>query len=44
MREVEKPVPTVMETKTNPIRVAAADPVRIKKLSQAWSIGKQGGH
>ena len=41
MRDVEKPVPTVTATNSNPIRVAAAVPAIIKKLSQPWSIGKQ---
>ena len=39
--DVEKPVPTVTATNSNPIRVAAAAPAIIKKLSQPWSIGEQ---
>jgi hypothetical protein len=41
MLDVEKPVPTVTATNSNPIRVAAAVPAMRKKLSQPWSIGKQ---
>jgi len=38
-RGVDKPAPSVMATNSNPIRVAAAVPAIMKKLSQAWSIG-----
>jgi len=41
MLDFENPVPTVTATNTNPIRVAAAVPAIIKKLSQLWSIIKQ---
>jgi hypothetical protein len=41
MPDVDKPVPTVTATNSNPTRVAAAVPAIIKKLSQPWSIGKQ---
>jgi hypothetical protein len=41
MLDAEKPVPTVTATNSNPIRVAAAVPTIIKKLSQPWSIVKQ---
>jgi hypothetical protein len=34
MLDAEKPVPTVTATNSNPIRVAAAVPAIIKKLSQ----------
>jgi len=33
--------PTVTATNTNPIRVAAAVPAKIKKLSHPWNIIKQ---
>jgi hypothetical protein len=38
MRDVDKPVPTVTATNSNPTRVAAAVPAIIKKLPQPWSI------
>lgn len=41
MLDFENPVPTVTATNTNPIRVAAAVPAIIKKLSHPWSIIKQ---
>jgi hypothetical protein len=41
MLDVDKPLPTVTATNSNPTRVAAAVPAIIKKLSQPWSIGKQ---
>jgi hypothetical protein len=41
MSEGEKPVPTEMATKSNPIRAAAEVPAIIKKFSQPWNIGKQ---
>jgi hypothetical protein len=40
MLDFEKPAPTVTATNSNPIRVAAAVPAIIKKLSQPWSINK----
>jgi hypothetical protein len=38
IRDIDRPEPTVMATNSNPIRVAAASPARVKKLSQAWSM------
>jgi hypothetical protein len=41
MLDVEKPVPpTVMATNSNPIKVAAALPAKIKKLSQLCGISE----
>jgi hypothetical protein len=42
MSDVEKPVPpTVTATNSNPIKVAAAPPAKMKKLSQLFGIGEQ---
>ena len=38
-RDVDKWVPSVTTTNSNPISVAPADPVRAKKLLQALSTG-----
>jgi hypothetical protein len=41
MLDVEKPVPpTVTATNSNPIKVAAALPAKIKKLSQLCGISE----
>ncbi len=36
---VDEPEPTVMETNSNPIRVAPAEAADVKKFSQPWRIG-----
>ena len=38
-RDVDKPVPSVTTTNSNPSSVAPADPVKVKKLLQLVSIG-----
>jgi hypothetical protein len=41
MPDVDRAETIVTATNSNPIRVAAAVPAIMKKLSQPWSIGKQ---
>src|SRR5271157_1299396 len=39
VRDVDKPLLSVTTTNSNPTSVAPADPVKVKKVLQAFSIG-----